>query len=98
MRILVGSFSAGSIVTWTRSIGVKSPENPRCAVTLLALASLLSRWLLIGEQAREVSNRMFGTFGGDFLEQMVGKVGATDWCVFDRVMQQNNSPHFEKGG
>jgi hypothetical protein len=45
-----------------------------------------------------ISNRMFGTFGGDFLEQMVGKVGATDWCVFDRVMQQNNSRNFEKGG
>ncbi|AOR76380.1 hypothetical protein BES08_06145 [Novosphingobium resinovorum] len=75
---LLGSLSAGSILTWTRSIGGEvARESGLFLITLLALASLLSRGPLIGEQARKVSIRMFGSFGGNFLEQMIAAVRAT---------------------
>jgi len=75
---LLGSFSAGSILTWTRSIGGEvARESALFLITLLALVSLLSRGLLIGKQAREVSIRMFGEFGGDFLKRMIEAVRAT---------------------
>ncbi len=75
---LLGSFSASSILTWTRSIGSEvARESALFLVTLFALVSLLSRGMLIGRQARDVSIRMFGVFGGDFLERMVGAVRAT---------------------
>jgi predicted PurR-regulated permease PerM len=75
---LLGSFSAGSILTWTRSIGGEvARESALFLVTLLALAALLSRGAQIGEQSREVSTRMFGSFGGDFLERVIEAVRAT---------------------
>lgn len=75
---LLGSFSASSILAWTRSIGGEvARESALFVITLLALVSLLSRGGMIGEQARDVSIRMFGSFGGDFLERMIGAVRAT---------------------
>lgn len=75
---LLGSFSAGSILAWTRSIGGEvARESALFLITLLALVTLLSRGLQIGEQAREVSTRMFGSFGGNFLERMIAAVRAT---------------------
>lgn len=75
---LLGSFSAGSILRWTRSIGGEvARESALFLITLLTLVTLLARGARIGEQAHEVSIRMFGSFGGDFLERMIVAVRAT---------------------
>lgn len=75
---LLGSFSAGSILKWTRSIGGEvARESALFLITLLGLVALLSRGVEIGENAREVSTRMFGSFGGNFLERLIAAVRAT---------------------
>jgi predicted PurR-regulated permease PerM len=75
---LLGSFSAGSILAWTRSIGGEvARESALFLITLLGLVALLSRGVQIGEHARDISTRMFGSFGGNFLERMIGAVRAT---------------------
>lgn len=75
---LLGPFSASSILTWTRSTGGEvARESVLFLIRLLALVTLLSRGLPIGEQTREVSNRMFGSFIGDCLDRMIEAVVAT---------------------
>jgi predicted PurR-regulated permease PerM len=75
---LLGSLSATSILGWTRSIGGEvARESALFLITLLALTSLLSRGRHIADQAQTVAMRMFGAFGGVFLERMTGAVRAT---------------------
>jgi predicted PurR-regulated permease PerM len=75
---LLGSLSATSIFAWTRSIGGEvARESALFLITLLALTSLLARGHHIAVQAEAVGTRMFGTFGGLFLQRMTGAVRAT---------------------
>lgn len=75
---LLGGLSAGSILGWTRSVGGEVAKGSALfLVTLLALVSLLARGEAIGGQARLVAVRMFGAFGGEFLDRMIGAVRAT---------------------
>lgn len=75
---LLGGLSAGSILGWTRSVGGQVAKGSALfLVTLLALVSLLARGEAIGGQARLVAVRMFGAFGGEFLDRMTGAVRAT---------------------
>ncbi|QNA84352.1 AI-2E family transporter [Sphingomonas sp. So64.6b] len=75
---LLGTLTASSVLGWTRSIGGEvAKESALFLVTLLALATLLARGREIAAQSREVSVRMFGAFGGTFLERMIGAVRAT---------------------
>ncbi len=74
---LLGTFSAGSILGWTRSIGgVVAQGSALFLVTLLALVSLLSRGDEIAAQAHIVAVRMFGRFGGAFLTRMIAAMRA----------------------
>jgi predicted PurR-regulated permease PerM len=75
---LVGTLSATSVLGWTRSIGGEvAREAGLFLVTLMALVTLLSRGATIGRQARTVTLRMFGAFGGEFLSRMTDAVRAT---------------------
>lgn len=75
---LLGTLSAGSILGWTRSVGGEvARESALFLITLLALVTLLSHGAQIGVQARTVVGRMFGAFGREFLERMLGAVRAT---------------------
>jgi predicted PurR-regulated permease PerM len=75
---LLGTLSAGSIFGWTRSIGGEvARESALFLITLLALVTLLMRGRDIGVQAEEVAARMFGRFGGEFLERLISAVRAT---------------------
>lgn len=75
---LLGTFSAGSVLGWTRSIGGEvARESALFLITLLALVTLLSRGAAIGVQARIVATRMLGAFGAEFLARMTGAVRAT---------------------
>ena len=66
------------MLAWTRSIGTEvAREAGLFFVTLIALGSLLANGARIGEQADAVARRMFGDFGGDFVERMAGAVRAT---------------------
>ena len=75
---LLGTLSAGSVLTWTRSIaGEAARESALFLITLLALSTLLARGNDIADQSHEVATRMFGNFGADFLTRMLGAVRAT---------------------
>jgi predicted PurR-regulated permease PerM len=75
---LLGSLSATSILGWTRSIGGEvARDSALFLITLLALTSLLARGRHIADQAGAVATRMFGTFGGVFLQRMTGAVRST---------------------
>ncbi len=75
---LLGTFSAASVLGWTRSIGGEvARESVLFLITLLALVTLLTRGEQIRVQAEAVATRMFGRFGGEFLERMIGAVRAT---------------------
>jgi predicted PurR-regulated permease PerM len=75
---LLGTLSATSILSWTRSIGGEvAKESALFLVTLLALASLLARGESIARQSRAVARGMFGDFGGHFLMRMTVAVRAT---------------------
>lgn len=75
---LLGGLSAGSIFAWTKSIGgAVAEESVLFLLALLALASLLGRGEAIGRQGRTVMTRMFGEFGTEFLDRMIGAVRAT---------------------
>jgi len=75
---LLGTFSATSVLSWTRSIGGEvARESALFLITLLALVTLLARGRQIADQADYVMTRMFGAFGGAFLERMTGAVRAT---------------------
>ncbi|WP_260598567.1 AI-2E family transporter [Sphingomonas endolithica] len=75
---LLGSLSAASVLGWTRSIGGEvAREAGLFLITLMALATLLSRGVTIGRQVRIAARRSFGTFGGEFLHRMLGAVRAT---------------------
>lgn len=75
---LLGTLSAGSVLAWTRSIGGEvAKDSALFLVTLMALVTLLARGLQIAVQAQAVATRMFGRFGGEFLQRMIGAVRAT---------------------
>ena len=75
---LLGTFSAGSVLGWTRSVGGEiARDSALFLITLLALVTLLARGAQIADQARIVATRMFGAFGGQFLARMIGAVRAT---------------------
>jgi len=72
---LLGSISAGSVLTWTRSIGGElARELGLFLITLIALVSLLARGAQIRAHAGIIAVRMFGHFGGDFLHRMIQAV------------------------
>lgn len=72
---LLGSVSAGSVLTWTRSIGGEvARELGLFLITLIALVSLLARGAAIRAESGKVAVRMFGRFGGDFLGRMIDAV------------------------
>jgi predicted PurR-regulated permease PerM len=75
---LLGTFSAASVLGWTRSIGGEvAKESALFLVTLVVLVTLLARGARIGAQAIVISRRMFGKFGEEFLERMIDAVRAT---------------------
>ena len=75
---LLGGLSAGSILGWTQSVGgAVAKESALFLVTLLVLVSLLARGEAIARQAHLVAVRLFGTFGGEFMERMIAAVRAT---------------------
>jgi predicted PurR-regulated permease PerM len=75
---LLGTFSASSILGWTRSIGGEvARDSALFLVTLLALATLLARGAHIATQTQKVARQMFGAFGGIFVVRMTGAVRAT---------------------
>ena len=75
---LLGTLSAGSILTWTRSVGGElARESALFLITLLALGTLLANGTSIARQSDQVATRMFGHFGGEFLERMIGAVRGT---------------------
>lgn len=75
---LLGTVSAGAVLGWTQTIGGEvAKESALFLVTLVVLFALLVRGRAIGAQAALVAQRMFGSFGGDFLARMTGAVRAT---------------------
>lgn len=75
---LLGTISAGAVLGWTQTIGGEvAKDSALFLVTLVVLFSLLVRGRAIGMQAGLIAQRMFGAFGGDFLERMTGAVRAT---------------------
>ncbi|TPG18757.1 AI-2E family transporter [Sphingomonas koreensis] len=75
---LLGSMSATSVLGWTRSIGGEvARESALFLITLVVLVTLLAKGEQIAVQGRIVAIRMFGAFGGEFLERMIGAVRAT---------------------
>ncbi|NIJ09304.1 putative PurR-regulated permease PerM [Sphingomonas vulcanisoli] len=75
---LLGSFSAGSILGWTKSIGGEvARESALFLITLLALVTLLARGHAISERSRDAAERMFGAFGRNLLERMIEAMRAT---------------------
>lgn len=72
---LLGTLSAGSILTWTRSVGGEvARESALFLITLLALGTLLASGTAIARQAEQVATRMFGRFGDEFLVRMIGAI------------------------
>jgi predicted PurR-regulated permease PerM len=75
---LVGSLSATSVLSWTRSIGAEvARESALFLITLLALVTLLARGTVITDQTRTIAKRMLGEFGAEFLDRMAAAVRAT---------------------
>jgi predicted PurR-regulated permease PerM len=75
---LLGTFSATSVLGWTRSIGGEvARDSALFLVTLLALATLLARGAHIATQTQKVARQMFGAFGAIFVVRMTGAVRAT---------------------
>ena len=75
---LLGSLSATSVLSWTKSIGsTVATELGLFLITLIALVSLLSRGRQIRIHAGRVAVRLFGKFGGDFLGSMIDAVRGT---------------------
>ncbi|WP_159981504.1 MULTISPECIES: AI-2E family transporter [unclassified Novosphingobium] len=75
---LLGTVSAASVISWTRSIGSEvARESALFLITLLALVSLLARGQQIAEKTRVIAIGMFGNFGADFVQRIAGAVRAT---------------------
>ncbi len=75
---LLGTFSAASLLGWSRSIGSEvARESAIFLVTLLALVTLLVRGDHIADQARTIARRTFGAFGSAFVHRMTDAVRAT---------------------
>jgi predicted PurR-regulated permease PerM len=75
---LLGSLSAGSILSWTKSIGGEvARESGLFLITLLALVTLLAKGPAISINASDVAEQMFGRFGGHFVQRMTEAVRAT---------------------
>ena len=75
---LLGTLSAASVLGWTRSIGGEvAREAGLFLVTLIALATLLSRGAAIGRDARNIAAQTLGSFGSTFLDRMIVAVRAT---------------------
>ncbi|MES2291114.1 MAG: AI-2E family transporter [Pseudomonadota bacterium] len=75
---MLGTISAGAVLGWTQAIGGEvAKDSALFVITLIVLVSLLVRGREIAAQAKLVSERMFGSFGSDFLDHMTGAVRAT---------------------
>jgi predicted PurR-regulated permease PerM len=75
---LLGSLSAGSILGWTKSVGGEvARESGLFLITLLALVNLLSKGQTISAHASDAAEKMFGRFGGHFVQRMTEAVRAT---------------------
>ncbi|MES2289808.1 MAG: AI-2E family transporter [Pseudomonadota bacterium] len=75
---MLGTISAGAVLGWTQAIGGEvAKDSALFLVTLIVLVTLLVRGGDIAAQAGLVTERMFGSFGSDFLERMTGAVRAT---------------------
>ncbi|GAC1574823.1 MAG: AI-2E family transporter [Sphingomicrobium sp.] len=75
---LLGSLSAASVLTWTKSIGGEiARQLGLFLITLIALVSLLLRGKQIRHHGGAVAVRLFGTFGGQFVDHMVDAVRGT---------------------
>lgn len=75
---LLGSISASSVISWTRSIGGElARESALFLITLLALMSFLARGQQIAQKASVIAVGMFGDFGGEFVRRIAGAVRAT---------------------
>ncbi|WEK46549.1 MAG: AI-2E family transporter [Candidatus Andeanibacterium colombiense] len=75
---LLGTISAGSALGWTRSIASEVARDLGLfLITLVILASLLARGQQIAKKSRMLAGRMFGGFGKDFVDRLVGAVRST---------------------
>ncbi|MBO9498838.1 MAG: AI-2E family transporter [Novosphingobium sp.] len=75
---LLGSISAGSAFGWTRSIaGEVARDSAVFLVTLVILASLLSNGRIIAHKSRLLAAQMFGAFGRNFVDRLLGAVRST---------------------
>ena len=75
---LLGTMSATSVVEWTRSIGSEVAKDfALFLITLVVLATLLTRGRDIASRMLLISGRMFGDFGEAFLGRTIGAVRAT---------------------
>jgi predicted PurR-regulated permease PerM len=86
---MLGSLSATSILGWMRSIGGElARDTSLFAVTLVIMATLLARGEHVAGEAKVVVQRMFGTFGEDFLVKMTGAVrGTVNGTMFVSVIE-----------
>ena len=75
---LLGSVSAGSALGWTRSIASEvATDSALFLITLVILATFLMRGHQIAAQSRMLAARMFGAFGEDFEDRLIGAVRST---------------------
>ena len=75
---LLGGLSAGSLFSWTRSIGGQVAHGTLLfLITLVALFALLVGGQALSKQASEVARRMLGRFGVEFLDRLVEAMRAT---------------------
>lgn len=75
---LLGTLSASSILSWTRSIGAEvARDSALFLIMLIALVTLLDRGVQIASQTKLLSRQMFGPFGEAFLGRMIEAVRAT---------------------
>jgi predicted PurR-regulated permease PerM len=75
---LLGSISAGSALGWTRSIASEvAKDSALFLITLVILATFLARGHQIAIQSRVLAARMFGAFGEDFEDRLIGAVRST---------------------
>lgn len=88
-QAMLGSLSATSLLGWMRSIGGElARDTSLFAVTLVIMGTLLARGEHVAGQARIVMQRMFGTFGEDFLVKMTGAVrGTVNGTIFVSVIE-----------
>ena len=75
---MLGTISAGSILGWMRSIGGEiARDTSLFAITLVIMGTMLARGRAIDGHARTVAERMFGSFGVDFLAHTISAVRGT---------------------